>query len=55
MEIWASGSLSGKDIWVRVGEWGTGFETLAGDRNALVRATKVTAALGVWEPTCQAL
>jgi len=49
--MWASGSLSGNDDWVIVGEWGTGIETLTGDRIALAR---VTAALGVWEPTRQA-
>jgi len=54
MKIWASGSLSGKDIWVIVGEWGTGIETLTRDRIALARATEVTAALGVWKPTRKA-
>ena len=54
MKIWANGSLSGTDIWVIVGEWGTGIETLTGDRIALARATEVTAALGGWEPTRQA-
>jgi len=54
MKIWASGSLSGKDIWLIVGEWGTGIETLTRDRIALARATEVTAALGVWKPTRKA-
>ena len=54
MKIWASGSLSGNDDWVIVGEWGTGIETLTGDRIALARATEATAAFGAREPTRQA-
>jgi len=54
MKIWASGSLFGNDDWLIVGDWGTGIETLTGDCIALARATEVTAALGVWEPTRQA-